>query len=415
MNNKKRSKFTKKYTLVFMLITLAVILSLSLGSVSAADWTVGPGGTHNYTSIQDAINNAYTLSGDTISVYDNNGTPYTYNENVVVNKTNLTVQSTGQVTVSGSSNPANPVFTINNQGAYAYITGFTLSGSTNSAGVLVTGTNNVTLNNLTINNCQQGVLMTSTSTNITLESLNISSTQGHGIYFNGDLTNVTVNGTQISSTGNNAIEKYEASNLNGLSIINTTITNPIGRGIFLTTWSDLHLKNVLIDNVNITGATYDGIYIYMGHTNSGNVTITNSSITNSSLHGMALYTRGTLHMANNTFSDNGYGGGDNQYYGLYVNGAYNTEINIANDNRLVENRNGIRLDNVGNETNQITVIGTQLINNAGYPVWINNGHYITITNVDFDDAATQTATGARIIQAIHIDGTSTNITLENLN
>ncbi|PKL66490.1 MAG: hypothetical protein CVV28_10845, partial [Methanobacteriales archaeon HGW-Methanobacteriales-1] len=120
-------------------------------------------------------------------------------------------------------------------------------------------------------------------------------------------------------------------------------------------------------------------------------------------------------MANNTLTHNGYGGGDNVYYGLYVNGAYNTEVNIANDNRLVENRNGIRLDNVGNETNPITVIGTQLINNAGYPVWINNGHYITINGANFDDAATQTATGARIIQAIHIDGTSTNITLENLN
>lgn len=76
---------------------------------------VGPGGTYNYTSIQDAIDNESTISGDTISVYDNGGTPYTYNENIVVNKANLTVQSTGQVTVSGSSIPANPVFTVNNQ------------------------------------------------------------------------------------------------------------------------------------------------------------------------------------------------------------------------------------------------------------------------------------------------------------
>jgi hypothetical protein len=419
VNIKKRtkliqSKFTKKYTLVFLIIALAFILSFSLGTVSAADWSVGPGGTHNYTSIQDAINNNFTLSGDTISVYDN-GTPYTYNENVVVNKTNLTVRSAGRVTVSGSSNPANPVFTINNQGTYAYITGFILSGATNSAGVLVTGTNDVTLNNLTINNCQHGVLMTGTSTNISLENLNISSTQGHGIYFNGDLTNITVKGAQINNTGNNAIDKYDYSNLNGLSVVNSTITNPSGRGIFLTTFSDAHLKNILINNVNITGATSDGIYISMGNTNCGNVTITNTTINNSSMHGMSLYTRGLLYLENNTFSHNGYAGGDNQYYGLYVNGVYNTEVNIANDNELVENRNGIRLDNVGKEANQLIFTGTQLINNAGFPVWINNGHYITITNVDFDDAVTQIATGARIIQAIRIEGISSNISLENLN
>jgi len=67
----KRIKTNNKYTLPFILISLTFILTLFMGSVSAADWTVGPGGSYNYSSIQDAINNDSTVSGDTISVYDN--------------------------------------------------------------------------------------------------------------------------------------------------------------------------------------------------------------------------------------------------------------------------------------------------------------------------------------------------------
>jgi hypothetical protein len=177
----------------------------------------------------------------------------------------------------------------------------------------------------------QAIRIEGISSNITLESLNISSTQGHGIYFNGDLTNITVNGTQISSTGNNAIEKYEGSNLNGLNIINTTITNPNGRGIFLTTWSDLYLKNVLVDNVNITGALYDGIYIYMGNTNSGNVTITNNSFSNNGEWGIQLIGNNnpTVTLNNNTISHNS-------------NGLLLQSISGGNfqDNQLINNTDG---------------------------------------------------------------------------
>ncbi|MDI9615109.1 hypothetical protein [Methanothermobacter sp.] len=71
-----------------MLVLFVVLVSIS--SSSAAEWTVGPGGGYNFTSIQAAIDNGSTVSGDTITVHDDGGNPYTYHESVTVNKTNLT-------------------------------------------------------------------------------------------------------------------------------------------------------------------------------------------------------------------------------------------------------------------------------------------------------------------------------------
>ncbi|MBI5459079.1 right-handed parallel beta-helix repeat-containing protein, partial [Methanobacterium sp.] len=411
-NTNRSKKFIKKYTLPFIL-TLAAILLLGLGTVSAADWTVGPGGTYNYTSIQDAINNESTLSGDIISVYDEGGSAYTYNENVVVNKTNLTVQSTGQVTVSGSS-ASSPVITVNSQGAYSSIIGFKLTGATNSAGVLVAGTINVSIANLTINNCQRGVQMTGTSTNITVDGATINAPTAQGIYIDGTLTNIIIDNTTITNTQNHGIQKTSTSNLDGITITNTTITQPQGHGIILEdyVYYGTYLKNITINNVTITQATQEGIHITMDDANSANTTITNNTITHNNFHGIYLQTRGNLTLTNNTITHNGYGAGDNIFYGLHINGANNNQITLTTDNTIQENRNGIYLQNVGQETNPIT-LQENIKNNAGYPIWITNGHYITITNTTFDDATTQSTTGYRIQRAITLDGTNNNITITN--
>jgi hypothetical protein len=75
-----------RLTLIFLGFMGLVLFS---GVVSAANvnWTVNPG-----DSIQAAVNNA--SSGDIILVNDNNGSAYTYTENVVINKT-VQLQATG--------------------------------------------------------------------------------------------------------------------------------------------------------------------------------------------------------------------------------------------------------------------------------------------------------------------------------
>jgi len=396
LSNTNQPKFTKKYTLPFILITLALILSLGLGTVSAADWTVGPGGTYNYTSIQDAINNESTLSGDTISVYDDGGSAYTYNENVVVNKTNLTVQSTGQVTVSGSS-ASSPVITVNSQGSYSSIIGFILTGATNSAGVRVTGTNNVSITNLTINNCQRGVQMTGTSTNITVDGATINAPTAQGIYIDGTQNNITINNTQINNPQNNGIEKYGPSNLDGIIITNTTITQPTGHGIILEDYDyyDTYLKNITINNVTITRATQEGIHITMDDANSANTTITNNNLTGSTGTGLYANLRGNVLIEDNNISNN-------KGWGMHLLG-YNNPSTTINNNRVENNINGIYIQDISG-----TVFDVNVFNNGGTVFQLENADNTTIENLTFNN-------NIRAYNYAIYASNSDNLTLKNLN
>ena len=107
-------KTIKNQTLI-TLITLTFIILLS-GTVSAADWTVGPDGSYNYQAIQSAVDGS--ADADTITVYPN-GTGV-YNENVVVNK-NLTLKANSSATVVNGS------FTVTAAGNGSAIEGFTVN------------------------------------------------------------------------------------------------------------------------------------------------------------------------------------------------------------------------------------------------------------------------------------------------
>ncbi len=82
LKNKKRNFAMKFYTSL-----IALFFGMSFGA-SAATITVDDSGGANYTTIQDAINNA--VAGDTILV-----APGTYNEAITINKNALTIKSTG--------------------------------------------------------------------------------------------------------------------------------------------------------------------------------------------------------------------------------------------------------------------------------------------------------------------------------
>ena len=64
---------------------------VSLQTINAANITVYPG-----SSIQSAVNQA--SNGDNITVYGNNGTPYTYNESITINK-KINIKASGNVTI----------------------------------------------------------------------------------------------------------------------------------------------------------------------------------------------------------------------------------------------------------------------------------------------------------------------------
>jgi len=66
----------------------ASLILIAVGTSWGAVWTVGPGGGVDYSKIQDAIDASTTVAGDTIEVATGQ-----YQEQVVVNKADLTIQA----------------------------------------------------------------------------------------------------------------------------------------------------------------------------------------------------------------------------------------------------------------------------------------------------------------------------------
>ena len=348
MTTSNLQKNKKIITISLLLLSLLILFCFSMDSASAADWTVGPGATYDYNSIQEAIDDTNTQPGDTITV-DPNGTD-SYQENVLVNKNNLSIQSNGAVTVSGS-NPNSPVININSQGSLSRVTGFTLTGSSGSTGVKIDGASDVTISHLVIENCVCGVDITGNCNNIQIESVTIDSPTTNGIYVRGNVNNLVITGTTTNPTSitgtTTGIEKYYGSQINGLTIENTNIINPNVYGIYIndsTDWGGW-TKNLLIQNVNVSGAGSTGIYINMATTQSENIEITQTTVTGGNNHGIYMSARGgniNIHNNPSSFSNN-------TGWGLYIYGYDNPTLTLT-QNRIENNGNGLYLQGINNAT-----------------------------------------------------------------
>jgi len=139
---------------VIIVLGLFLVLILMSSAVSAANYTVNPGG-----SIQAAVNNA--SNDDTILVKANNGTAHTYKENVVINK-RINLKSDTKVTIQ-SLNSSKPVFTVNSGGSGSIINGFNITGATNSSGIYMNHANNCVIENNSINRNLQGIYILQSS------------------------------------------------------------------------------------------------------------------------------------------------------------------------------------------------------------------------------------------------------------
>ncbi len=198
---------------VLILISFIVMIFMFSGSVSAANYTVNPG-----DNIQSVINNA--TNNSVITVNNNNGSKYTYNVNLILNKTvSLKATIAGLVTLQ-ASNPSSPIININSLGSGSTIQGFTIVGDTSSDAIYLNRASN----------CQ-----------ITSNSLN---TNNEGIF--------------LSNSKNN-------------SILNNSITN----NYYAAIWLEVNSNNNTIQNNYMTNDTRYGTYL----NNCTNIIITGNSIT----------------------------------------------------------------------------------------------------------------------------------------
>ncbi|KAA0002605.1 MAG: hypothetical protein FE048_03430 [Thermoplasmata archaeon] len=273
----------KAFFITFFVIIGTISFSLTMVQKTSGEGNtlyVAADGTAEYTSIQDAIDNA--SDGDTIFVF--NGTYY---ENIVINKSiNLIGENRDATIIDGSG--AGDV--VNITADWVNISGFTIQNSNiawSYAGVKINSTNN------TISKC-------------------IISNNAHGIYTlfsrNNTISNCTISNNK---GGVNSLHSYNLSIINNIIsgndwfgiMINFSSGNIIRGNIIKD--SDLGIglgcnNTIVVDNV-ILNNTWIGVL--QGYA-SGNNIIYHNNFVNNALQARDAYT--------NTW-DNGYPSGGNYW------------------------------------------------------------------------------------------------------
>lgn len=325
-------KFCKMGAPLFFL-TLLLVFVLNIGSVSAANLDVGPSG-HNYTSINQALNNSH--AGDTINVYDDNGTSYTYKENVVINKTNISLLSKGKVTLTQSDINLSCIV-VTGFGNGSQIKGFNIiskpwidDGSVYPMGVDLTKSSNCLLYNNTIKGFAWGI---SSGKGNVIDN-NIICNNSYGIEIAG--SKITNNKIYQCSMGISDHGSQKSS-----IIYKNTIYN-CEEGIYMV-WCDFSL---IEGNIITNCSTGWGDY-------SPNITFNNNIISNCE-YGISMNANQNI-ISRNIIQNNHFGfdltnANDNQ---IFLNIIKN---NIGNGIQLFgSSRNSITNNNITNNSNGLLI------------------------------------------------------------
>ncbi len=279
------------HTILYLIIVLAIVIQPA-GAITPgpSTITVDDDGGQDYTTIQQAINNAN--SGDTIQVY-----PGTYNENVEVNK-QLKVTSTNGATVTHivASYPGGSAIKLSHDGVK--INGFNISGSTNMGipGIEIVSSNNLLTNN-TISNNYNGLWIFSN---------------------NNELINNTISENHIG------LITYQSF---GITIRNSTINNNNGYGIDMSS-----SENCIFENNSIHG-NYAAISFYNTH----NSTIKDNTLSENNVGLSIIDSINNTAINNRIFS--------NSINGIELNKAkestiYNNYLNNSNNVKFTDNCSG---------------------------------------------------------------------------
>jgi len=301
---------------------------------------VGGSGPGNYTTIQEAINDAN--DGDTIFVYGG-----VYYENVVINKRINLVGENKETTIIDGDHAGDVVnitvdgvsierFTIRNSGIHPY------------AGVKIYFSSNNEIYNCNISNNNKGIRLWHSSNN-SVYNCNITSNDEYGImlYF---CSNNSIYNCKITSNSWDGIGLGSSSNNN---IYNCNITSNNGDGIGGTSNDNNSIYNCKISN--------NGYGIGLGSSSNNN--IYNCNITSNDEHGIILYSSSSNNNSiyNCKISNNDYGivlgsSNNNSIYNCKIsNNDYGIRFEYSNNNsiyncKISNNDYGIRFEYSNNNS-----------------------------------------------------------------
>jgi len=344
-------------TLIFLFVVTVLIPSMGGAVIKKISYlpisngnTFFVGGTEegNYTTIQDAIDNA--SDGDTVFVYDISSP---YNENIIINNSISLIGENKDTTIIDGSDNSDVIF-VSADGVN--ICGFTIQNCQYEydVGILISSSFNTINNNIITSNNGSGIFIAGryfgpACCNVISGNI-ISSNKKYGIYIEGSGNN-SINGNNIISNNYDGI--YVSNSISNTIIDNNILNSGYGINIHDSNSNTIEGNNIsnnkkginlegtssnTINNNNIILNNYDGIYIFNSNSNN----INGNNISNNEC---GIYLDGSDYntISGNTIKDNTRGIFIS-YFEIFIfeNGDSST-FNIIKANNIYNNDLGIYL------------------------------------------------------------------------
>lgn len=367
----------RKIVLYMIMILMSIFC---VQSVSAASISVHPG-----DNIQSAIDQA--SNGDTVVVYGNNKSSYTYKESVCINK-KINIKSNGNVIIE-AKNTSSAAFTVNSGGSGSSIQNFDLT-KTNYCIVINNAPNCIISGNNIIGASLVGIQFYGDMSNSKVLYNKITGTNpnvGNGISFEyGYCSYNNVSGNTISNFLNGILfnDKSEYNSVEGNSV---TCTGLNGAGIYTTDNS----RGMRIVGNTVSGAE-DGIAVQQLGTSTATNYIIYSNILKGNKNGFWIHLDSSI-ISKNIANSNAVSGIDitgkynnildntasyNGNCGITLTGVCVNDHNVVSGNVLTHNLAGL------NSASQYSNYSNNIVNyntNNGMIVTANQSS-ITCNNVN---------------------------------
>ncbi|WP_292463816.1 NosD domain-containing protein [Methanolobus sp.] len=284
-------------------------------------------GIYTSSSTDSTLTNN-TLNSNEYGIFLYDSTDNTLIDNIMTsNDYNFGVYGTSMEHFIHDINPGNLV---NEKSLYYLIDQANMQVSSDAGQVYVVNSTNVTVKDITVSSCLDGVTFAYTN-NSKIENVTASECE-YGFYlFKSDL-----------------------------NILNNISSNNNDYGIII----DESNNNTLSDSI-VNSSTFEGIYLY---TSSYYNTVTNNIVSNNEWDGIALYSSSEHNIiSNNTINSNGCDG-------IYLDHSGN---NTLEDNVITDNpESGIDLYNSHDNAISSNIVS----NNTHHGIYLNSSSYNTLTN-----------------------------------